>query len=477
MAQRKKDPHAGPGLSFPLDPEHIAAAWDEAGHAANPDEVKRKVINYARETGHLALLPDSAHAWIRAHGGDLVKKAKGGNQKQLLDYAYFNNQYGDIGKQALIQWAQSEGITDDLPDEAHGFMHANNMPHLHNEADHPFHAHAVHKAYNPEGIEILIRKSWVADDGNTYFEGWVSPGDSKDSQKDLAPPECFANSIKGYYQRGAPISSNHDMQRYPVGHGQRTALIRDGHIFQEEVHPVDPAPFEFLEEALASGDVQTGTYTRGALTESPAKDMVRKGNVRGLSWVGNVTKYEPLPGGGRKFIEVGTLWEQTVAAYPVHKDAAILIAKAYSGLEEEPNMDIEAMLQEMVNKKLAEIAGEPAPAKAPATPAAQPEVQAQKSFNAEEVAGIVAQALAAQQTKFDEQIETKVQKAILLTRGEPKESKQKTYEEQLNEDPIGVLVQKGQSAKSEDDFSLLEKHLIWSATETVIGAGLIGKED
>lgn len=476
MAQRKRDPHAGPGLSYPLDPEHIAAAWDEAGHSPEADEIRRKVINYARSTGHMDLLPDSAHAWARAHGGDLVKKATGPHQRELLAYAYNNNQYSDIGKREMIEWAQREGISGDLPDEAHGFMHANNMPHVHSEGDHPFHAHPVHKAFNPEGVDILIQKSWTGEDGNTYFEGWVSPGATKDKEKEITPPEAFSLAIKSYFQRGAPISSEHDMKRYPVGHVQKAALIRDGKTFQQELHPVDPAEFEHLEEALADGPVTTGTYIRGALTEDPARSMVRKGNVRGLSWIGNVTKVTPLPGGGRELTEVNPLWEMTVAAYPVHKDAAILIAKAYTGLEE--HMDFEEMIRNMVAEsvKNALPASDPTPAPAPAP---QPESQAQKAFSVEDVAGIVAKALADQQKQFSEQIDERVQKAITLHRGEPaRGSKQeRTPEDEMRDDPIAYLAKKGATAKSADDFTDLEKQLIWAGTSAVLGKGLRGSDE
>jgi hypothetical protein len=74
-SKRKSDPHAGPGDSFPLDPEHLDAAWDLAGHAADPDAIRRHVIEYAKEHGLTGDLPGSAHVWAEAHG--IAMKADG----------------------------------------------------------------------------------------------------------------------------------------------------------------------------------------------------------------------------------------------------------------------------------------------------------------------------------------------------------------------------------------------------------------
>src|SRR5579859_6808622 len=61
-AQRKKDPHAGPGDSFPLDAEHLASAWDLAGHAANPEKVRANIIAFAKRHNLEEHLPETARA-------------------------------------------------------------------------------------------------------------------------------------------------------------------------------------------------------------------------------------------------------------------------------------------------------------------------------------------------------------------------------------------------------------------------------
>jgi hypothetical protein len=462
--QRRKLPHAGPGTSFPLQPDLIESAWDLAGHTDNPDEVRRKVIRYAREHGLLDRLPDTARAWMRAHSGDLVQKARGGVQRELLHHAFNNSD--DFTRRELIEFAQTEGIMPDMPDEAHGFMHQHNMPHIHSDDDHPMHAHPVVKAFNPEAFQFLIQKSWVGEDGVTYFEGWDSPGSTRDREKEISPPEAFSNALPGFLMRGGPITSEHETEHYPVGHVQKAALVRDGKIFQEALHPADPHDFEHFEEFIQDGPVKTGVYIRGALTESPAKDMVRKGNVRGLSWIGNARKFHLLPGGGREYEEIDPLLEMTVAAFPVHKDAAILIAKAYGLEEEEEQVNIEEMLAKLLEEKLAGMKPEPEPE------------QVQKGFTEEDVKKAVQEALEKQKSELEKSIDERVQKAITLQRGNPTESRQeKTPEQELNEDPITFLVKKGESAKSEEDFTQLEKYLIWEATAAVIGNGLIGGKE
>ena len=83
-AQRKKDPHAGPHGSFPLDADHLKAAWDLAGHAANPEAVRAKVIAFARAHGMMDRLPKAAQD--HAKHSDTISKATGDDLKAAYEY-------------------------------------------------------------------------------------------------------------------------------------------------------------------------------------------------------------------------------------------------------------------------------------------------------------------------------------------------------------------------------------------------------
>ncbi|GHO55520.1 hypothetical protein [Ktedonobacter robiniae] len=184
----------------------------------------------------------------------------------------------------------------------------------------------VHKSYNPIEKEFVITKAWESDAG-LNIEGWVST-DDQDLEKDITEPEAFQKSIDDYFRRSAPVSFNHKTAEVPVGHLQKGALVRDGKIFHEVSHPRDAAEFEHFP---GTGN---GFYARGVLTEPVAAGAVRKGNIGGFSFIGNATRYQKIPGGGRRFTEIYPLIETTVAPYPVNQKAAIIAAKAY-GLEEE----------------------------------------------------------------------------------------------------------------------------------------------
>lgn len=60
--RKKADAYAGPDESFPLyaNGDHLAAAWDLAGHAANPDAVRAKIRAFAEKHGLTHLLPKTA---------------------------------------------------------------------------------------------------------------------------------------------------------------------------------------------------------------------------------------------------------------------------------------------------------------------------------------------------------------------------------------------------------------------------------
>jgi len=58
---------AGPNNTYPIaSAADIADAWQLAGHASNPDEVKRKIIEIARKFGWTAALPQTAIEWAKA---------------------------------------------------------------------------------------------------------------------------------------------------------------------------------------------------------------------------------------------------------------------------------------------------------------------------------------------------------------------------------------------------------------------------
>ena len=56
------DAYAGPDKSFPLyaDGKHLAAAWDLAGRADNPEEVRKNILAFAKKHNLMHLLPLSA---------------------------------------------------------------------------------------------------------------------------------------------------------------------------------------------------------------------------------------------------------------------------------------------------------------------------------------------------------------------------------------------------------------------------------
>lgn len=175
---------------------------------------------------------------------------------------------------------------------------------------------------------LPIQKAWgLPNGGGTIIEGWVSTED-EDSDRDIVPPEAFTEALSGYTARRMPLSSEHSMKSYPIGHGQRIALVRDGAVFAEATHPTDPADFEHFP---SSGQSSTGVYGRFLITEPPAADAVAKGNIGGFSWVGRVSQYDFRPSGrGRIFRRVDPWMESTIAAYPINSRAVLLAANPHS---------------------------------------------------------------------------------------------------------------------------------------------------
>lgn len=184
----------------------------------------------------------------------------------------------------------------------------------------------VKKATEPDEDEefyvakaLTIQKAWTDESGDTHIEGWIST-DDRDMERDEVPPEAFAPSLQGYMALGAPLTINHRLNQWPVGHVQKAALVRDGRILAEASHPSDPADFQHFP------GTGTGVYGRAVINDPTAGQQVMKGNVRGFSWVGKVTQVERLPGGGRRFLKVSDWRETTIAAFPINTKSVFVAA-------------------------------------------------------------------------------------------------------------------------------------------------------
>ena len=469
-AERRRDFHAGPGEKEPIDPagDRIKAAWDLAWRVkgADPDEVRRKIINFARENGLEDKLPASAHDWMRSHGEDLARKAKGEDLKDLMRYAYHQiPEYEPEEKRRFIEIVQNRGNARLLPDEAHGFMHQYNMPHEHDGETHPQHVHVVSKAFNPVAKPFAAIKSYPDESGEAHtIEGWLSTPD-RDLEKDIVQPESFEGAMKGYFARRAPLSYEHHTDRLPAGHLNRAAIIRNGKVVSQVVHPSDPADFEHLSESIAGTGTATGVYVRGTITDEKIRKSVGQGDLGSFSYIANVTKFRYLPGGGREFLEQDPWLESTVAAYPVNKNAVITVAKAY-GLEEPSEMDWETKLEEL-------LAGA-AQINEPSAPA-----PAVKSVTADEIKVLLTefktQISAEINQAVESQVEDRVQKAVSTMRGQSQgRQTAPTDEPNIDEDPLGYIVHKARGAKSENDLTLQEKQLMIGVTRAAL---LVGMKD
>lgn len=270
------DAYAGPGHSYPLyaDGRHLAAAWDLAGHADDPDAVRRAILAFARAHNLMSHLPlDAQH---QADRSTITGKA-------LTE----------------AEWlAQYETVEDDGLWVAKG---------------------------------ALIEKAWTAPDGTVYIEGWISTPD-EDYMGDVTEPEAFTGkALAGYAARRMPLSSEHGRTYsgrrggdYPIGHMQRVAIVRDGQPIEQATHPTDPAEFEHFP------GTGSGTYGRGVINEHVAATSVAKGNIGGFSWIGKIAQHEALPGGGRRILRLDPWLESTIAAYPVNGHAQVLAARSAS---------------------------------------------------------------------------------------------------------------------------------------------------
>jgi hypothetical protein len=180
------------------------------------------------------------------------------------------------------------------------------------------------------GKSWVIKKAWVNADGSVNVEGWVSTN-IKDIEKDIMEPETFAGpTIKGYFDRGAPISTEHNTRDYPVGYMLKSALIREGDVFEQLDNTRYPKmDFRYFDEEATS---ITGWYGLGVIDDERAALAVAKGKLSSFSWIGMPRLWTPIPGGGRHFSQKGgidPLLEATITAYPINPTAIMRVAKAY----------------------------------------------------------------------------------------------------------------------------------------------------
>ena len=470
-AQRKKDPKAGPHGSFPLDPEHLKAAWDLAGHAANPEAVRARVKAYAKAHGMMAHLPKDA----QDEPGS-ARKARASDVRDLLHTAYHMSEPHSFAREQVVRQAARRGLTRHLPPEAHADLHQYGIRHDHpnmndgilptlhheNEGDiqddpddpaYPMmHEHVVTKAFNPKAVYGVIVKSWTEEGSDDQLiEGWMSTPD-RDLEKDITEPEAFAGGpLAGYFARSAPLSLEHGTDALPAGHLQRAAIIRAGTIIEQAAHPTDPADFTHL-----PGDgAVSGVWVRARITEEPAKSAVRKGNVGGMSFIGNFTQYTPIPGGGKRYHKIDPLLESTVAAYPVNPKAAFSRVQKALGLdaqeiEMDDEFDFDAFMQEAAEKAAEKRRAE--------------EAQVQKGVTQEQLGEM----LSALMGKIETLVDERVQKAV-PARGEGigrkgvAPSSERTPDAELEADPVAYLIRKSQT---DEELTTREKEVagkLWNA--------------
>ena len=466
-AERKQLPHAGPHGSFPLKPSLLKAAWDLAGHAANPAAVRARIRAYAVKHGLTAHLPKTAQ----------LTKATTDAMRGILSEAYRS---GDsFARERVVRAAGQQGVTHLLPPEAHTDLHRFNVAHRHaendgivptfdgeDEADPGFgddpddpadpmlhHAHVVTKALNPKVLSGSIVKSWSTDDGDLHIEGWMSTPD-RDLEKDITEPEAFRGGpLKEYFARSAPLSMNHGTEAVPVGHLQKAAILRNGKVLEIAEHPNDAASFDYLPTT------GSGVWVRGVINEEPAKTAVMKGNMGGMSFIGNAPSYEPLPGGGKRYLRIDPLVESTVAAYPVNTKAIFSRVRKALGMEDmEDDLDLVAMLEEAAKRYAAQQAKDEAVT-------AQPEAVTKAQLS---------DLLAAFETRITAAIEERVQKAQVPVRSEGVGRKEVSPADQREADPAAYLIAK---AADPDSMSPADKELAYRLTSALIFAGSPVDED
>lgn len=405
------DAYAGPDKSYPLyaDGKHLAAAWDLAGRADDPAEVRRKILAFAKAHNLMHLLPLSAQhaagvmevtrkAFADGEWPDIdektltallgrpaaaaaqpivesVQKAEANMSnvtdvdadgdtaddtdvaaddarddaalKQLLEMA-LNHEVGegDIPQfERLREFARANGLGALLPDTPPPAASPAAPVQKAEPTSEPVAKAAAPEPQAPKAPEVgqivtlddgdgipvaksmLVTKSWSDPrSGDVYIEGWVST-EARDQQKDIVPPEAFSSALPEYMARYAPLTTEHrlypnirkgQLEQYPVGHMQRIALVRDGQVLQEAVHPTDPAEFEHFP------GFGTGAYGRGVINDSQAANQVVKGNMAGFSWIGRLKEYEVLPDGGKRYTRIDPMMETTLSAFPVNPTARLV---------------------------------------------------------------------------------------------------------------------------------------------------------
>ena len=205
-------------------------------------------------------------------------------------------------------------------------------------------AYVLHGSFKqPLGKGFELRKSYIRADGSLGIEGWVSTP-AKDIEKDVMEPESFAgDGLHAYMQRGAPISVEHNTRTFPVGFMQKSLLVRDGKIIQQEDNPKHPV----VEPRFYEGG--TGWYGVGTIYDKAAAIGVMKGTVSSFSWLGMPVEWDNFPDGGKHFTKKGSvnpLLEVTVTAYPVNTTATMRIAKSLGYI---PHMDRKRMAELLTN--------------------------------------------------------------------------------------------------------------------------------
>jgi hypothetical protein len=209
--------------------------------------------------------------------------------------------------------------------------------------------------------EWLISKAYVREDGTLAVEGWISTP-MRDLEKDIMEPESFSGvALYDYMQKGAPISTEHDTNGYPVGYLQKTTLVREGKVLQEETNPIQPGgDYRYFDPSMI------GWYGLGTIDDEVAAKNILKGKVRSFSWIGMPRLFDKLPDGGRRFSQKGAinpLLEVTVTAYPINTAAVMRIAKSYGYPTEEPTYTLNlqavvdaylAMKEGVIRRKVAE---------------------------------------------------------------------------------------------------------------------------
>jgi hypothetical protein len=300
---------------------------------ASTPALKEEVIQKAQSEGREEQLPEAARNYLSdrvmlAAVTMMIQKAKGEDLADLFRMSFDHHGFqGDThGQRRLVRFAEERGILHHLPHEAHGLMHDMGVSHNHEgitNDENGLHQHMIAKAFPGQ----MLMKA-VADGDDLIVEGWVSTP-AEDLQRDIVLPEAFIKAMDGYATTGMPLTTEHELypngkqlKRYPVGHGQRVAVIKAGEIVKSVTHPDDAAEFEYFPNA---GD---GVWGRYRVTEATAAGAVRKGNLRGFSWIGwpEDGGVQPRRPKGVIFKSIRHWAETTMAAFPVNQTAHIAAA-------------------------------------------------------------------------------------------------------------------------------------------------------